>query len=153
MKYLRIGYCQKLSGRVGYRVPVRHCSWERFFSQRCFVGISYHSPFLEDSVESVENLRIAHLTWGELCEMPWVAHNRLLRNTLSYFSGLRDIRFADLEWNRRCVQIYLRDKFQFFWIYEAAWSRKMIIVETRIFRIQEGSNPIHQEAKRIGATR
>ena len=23
---VRIGYCQKLSGRVGYRVPVRHCS-------------------------------------------------------------------------------------------------------------------------------
>ena len=22
---VRIGYCQKLSGRVGYRVPVRHC--------------------------------------------------------------------------------------------------------------------------------
>ena len=24
--WVRIGYCQKLLGRVGYRVPVRHCS-------------------------------------------------------------------------------------------------------------------------------
>ena len=64
-----IGYCQKLSGRVGYRVPVSHwsqpiISWKQDF----FVGIIVRQPYLHgsdnDLIICLRVLGVSHHPFG-----------------------------------------------------------------------------------------